>query len=178
MRLLLALALAFFAAAPAAAQNQSLSGIPGAVTHDGLTIALVHTDNLELFNRGWAAGSRMLPVTARAVRGVALHSVILFQGCGAGPDGKCNVTAHFTYLKPDGSNGGDLDGTLWTDVPAPDGYTMLAPTGPAITMEPSDPMGTWTVRVRVTDTIRHVSVDTEAQIVVDTPATPAAVPAS
>ena len=176
MRLILALALALFAAAPAMAQNQVVGGIPGGASRDGLTVALVHTDDMDGFVRGWVAGATSLPITTRAVRGQPLRSVVIFQGCGAGADGKCNLTAHFTYVRPDGSIAGEVDGVLWAEAPAPDDRALPSPSGPSVVMEPADPMGTWTVRVRVTDNVRHVSVDAQAQILVDTP--PTASPAS
>jgi hypothetical protein len=171
MRLILALTLALFVSVPALAQNETVAGVPRAVTRDGLTVALVHTGNMEAFINAFVAGDASLPVTTRAVRGQPLTAVVIFQGCGAGADGKCNLTGHFTYVKPDGSVAGEIDGQLWSSPPARDERAIPSPSGPSLVIEPGDPIGTWTVRVRVTDNVRNVSVDTEAQISVDTPPT-------
>ena len=173
MRLFLAIALALFAATPAMAQDEVVGGVPGGVRNGDLVVAVVHTDDRDAFVRAWAASATSLPLHSWAVRGQPLTVVVVFRGCGAGADGKCNLTGHFTYLRPDGSVAGEIDGQLWTEGPAPDGRALMSPRGPAVVIEPADPMGTWILRVRVTDNVRHVSVETEARFIVDTPPTPA-----
>jgi hypothetical protein len=169
MSLLLGLLLA---AASPADQPDTRINIPRGVEHDGLIVSLVHTDNFDDFARAWIAGAHQLPVTEHAVRGRPLKSVVILQGCGAGPDGNCNVTGHFTYVAPNGSTYGEIDARLWSSRPSSN--AVPSPGGPQLVVDPPDPMGTWTVRVRVTDNVRHVIVETQAPIIVDTPPTAAA----
>lgn len=172
MRLLAFLAILIAAAAaPAVAQNREMPNVSPVAEVEGLRISLVHTADRDAFYRAWNAGARDLPVTNRAVRGRQLAVIVIFQGCRAAADGKCNLTGEFTYLRPDGSVEGKIDGTLWARPPARDGSASASPEGPALEIDPYDPMGTWTVRVRVTDNVRGVSVETEAQLIVDTPPT-------
>jgi hypothetical protein len=168
MRILLAAMLAL-AAAPALGQDNVVPNVPRGVQVDGLGVTLIHTADRDAFMRNWNAGIRTLPVTDRAVRGRPLASIVLFKGCRAAADGKCNLTGHFTYLRPDGSVAGEIDGGLWREAPAPDDFVIASSGGPELVIETRDPMGTWTVRMRVTDNVRGVSVETEARIVVDTP---------
>jgi hypothetical protein len=158
----------------AAAQNASVPGVPHGVTVDGFTVSLVDTDDRDGFFRAWMAGSAALPVTGRAVRGRPLAAVVIFEGCRAGADGNCHVTGRFTYVRPDGSVYGEIDSELWSSPPSRNGSALPSPGGPDLVVDPEDPMGTWTLRVRVTDAVRGATVDAEARIVVDTP--PAAAP--
>jgi hypothetical protein len=165
------------AAAPSSMRSTNVPNVPRPAEVDGLRVSLVHTADRTAFLRAWLVGARELPITNRAVRGSPLASIVIFEGCRAAADGKCNLTGHFTYLKPDGSVAGEVDGELWSEAPMRDGSALPSPGGPEIIIDPPDPMGTWTVRLRVTDNVRGVSVETEARIIVDTPPSPAA-PAS
>ena len=151
-----------------AATAQTVPHIPHAVGTDGFLISLVHTSDRDAFFHAWIDGAQTLPITDHAVRGRPLIAVVIFQGCHAGPDGNCNLTGHFTYLRPDGSVYGELDTPVWTSGPARGDAARPSPWGPSLVVDAPDPMGIWMLRVRVTDHVRGVTVETEGQIVVDT----------
>jgi hypothetical protein len=173
MALLLALALALAVAPGAAPAQDSLQA--HAAGRDGFVVGLVTTSDPDNFLRAWGGPLSSLPITERAVRGQPLSSIVFMQGCRAGADGKCNVTGHFTYLLPDGSVYAEMDAVLWDIEPNAGGNMVYSPFGPILSVDPPDPMGTWTLRVRVTDNVRGLSLMSETPITVDTPPTAAAV---
>lgn len=170
--LALLVSLLALAATPLDAQSSAVPNVPAPAEVDGLRVSLVHTADRNAFLNAWLAGTGELPITERAARGQPLAAIVIFQGCRAAANGKCNVTGRSTYLKPDGSVAGEVEGALWTEGPLGDS-AIPSPSGPDLEIEPHDPMGTWTVRVRVTDNVRGVSVETEARVIVDTPPTAA-----
>ena len=176
MRLLSALFLAL-AAAPAAAQNSEVYDFPpGArAEQSGFTVAILNSSDLENFARVLGGRGRFDPaVTRTAVRGQALHTLVLVQGCRAGADGKCNVTGRFTYILPGGAVYGAIeDNDLWTQAPSADGSIQFA-LGPSLVVDPPDPMGEWTIRAEIRDNVRGVTVTVQTPIIVDTPPTAAA----
>ena len=176
MRLLLALLIAL-GAAPASAQNSEVFDFPpGArAEQNGLVVAILTSDNLDNFARVLRDGGRFDPaVTRTAVRGRELKTLVLLQGCRAGPDDKCNVTGRFTYILPGGAVYGAIDDDdLWTEAPSADGTIQFA-LGPSLVVDPPDPMGEWTLRAEIRDNVRGVTVTVQTPIVVETPPTAAA----
>jgi hypothetical protein len=168
VRLVLAALLAL-AASPAAAQSDGVLDIPTQARgrQDGFYAAIVTTTNFDAFGRAWVAGEGLQStVTQRAARGQELVTVVLFQDCRPGADGKCNLTGRYTYLAPDGSVYGALDQDVWKE--APNSGVMVG-LGPTLVIDPPDPMGRWTLRADIRDNIRGVTITVETPIIVDTP---------
>jgi len=169
MRLVLALLLLAAAAAPAAAQDEPLG--PQEARRDGFGILLLTTNDDQGFLRAWAGPTPpRLETTTIAVRGAPIFGMLLFHGCRAGPEGNCNVTGEFSFLRPDGSPYGEpLRGDVWKAQPAPDGNIQLGTSGSALIVEPHDPAGSWTMRARITDNVRGLTLEVEQRITVETP---------
>jgi hypothetical protein len=174
MALAAALLLSLSIAAPADARQEAAIDLPESARagKDGFVVGIATTDDLEGFARAWAAGGPKAAVTQRAGRGRELTAVLFLQDCRPRTDGTCNVAAHFTYLRPDGTEYGTVnDDELWTSAPRAGGGIVVA-IGPALIVDPPDPMGRWTLRAQIRDNVRGVTVTVETPIVVDTPATP------
>lgn len=164
-----------FLAPPADAQEVSPQGRHEAA-RDGFGVLLLTTDDDEGFLRAWAGPTPpRLTTTDRATRGRPLFGMILFHGCRAGADGNCHVTGEFSFVRPDGSQYGEvLRADLWRAPPPPPPHSsniLLGSGSPALLVEPDDPMGAWTMRARVTDQVRGLTVDVEQQVIVETPPT-------
>lgn len=178
MRLLLALALALLAA-PASAQDvwqQDGEAAPAdrsRAARDGFGAMLLTTNDREGFLRAWDGPTPPhLDISDRATRGAPIAAMLLFYGCRAGADGNCNVTAEFTILQPGGQVYGEpFSGEAWRGAPGPDGAIRLSTTNISLIVEPQDPMGIWTIRIRITDHVRGLVLEVEREVTVDTPPT-------
>jgi hypothetical protein len=148
---------------------------PSRSSRDGFAAMMLVTDDSEAFWRAWNVPTPPhLPTTGRAVRGRPVTGMVIFSGCSAAPDGNCNVTAEFVFLRPDGSRYGEpLRGDLWKGPPATGQNLQLGIGGAALIVEPDDPMGVWTIRALVTDNVRGVTIQIEERVTVDTPPAPA-----
>lgn len=93
------------------------------------------------------------PSADTAHRGEVIMGVVFFTGCKPDPEGHCNAEVDYLILKPDGSVYGDLKGgELWRTKPAPTGSAIQLCADPlGVKIEPTDPIGEYTVRATVTD---------------------------
>ena len=179
MRLRLVLLLALAAAAPAAAQmawqqdGQAAPDDRSRASRDGFGVMMLVTPDSEAFWRAWDGPTPPnLVTTSQAIRGQPVSAMIIFSGCAAGPDGNCNAIVEFVFLRPDGSPYGQpLPGDLWRGPPAPGYNLQLGVSSGHLVIEPEDPMGMWTIRAIVTDTVRGVTLQIEQRVTVDTPPT-------
>lgn len=173
MRLVAALLLALTPPATAAAGQAGGPEPWEQASRDGFGVLALSTPDYDGFMQAWAGPTPpTLPITSTAERGQRVTLMLIFHGCQAGPDGNCNITADFSILRPDGSSYGEMPGAPVWRGPAVTGQTLrLAETGPALIVEPADPAGTWTLRARVTDQVRGVTVEVESRLRVETPPT-------
>jgi hypothetical protein len=170
MKVLLALLFAL-AAAPASAQSREVINFPpGAdASRDGFFAAIVTTEDLERFGAAWVAGNPQSALTRIATRGRELKILILFSGCRAGNDGKCNLSGRFTIVPPGGAQPGTIDVNDLSRERAGGGVLLAA--GPTLTIDPPDPMGEWSIQADITDNVRGTTVTVRTPIIVDTPPT-------
>ena len=154
----LALALAL-AAAPAAAQAPA--------SHDESFGAIVlMTEDPASFRRAWAGPQPpRLNATTRAARGRPVFAMVIFSGCRAGSDGKCNVAGRFSVIRPDGSPyQAPAPARLWSGRPAGAGRMLLAEGSVGLKLEPGDPLGIYKVRALVTDHVAGTTVTVEQAV--------------
>lgn len=147
-------------------------------SREGFGALALSTSDYDGFMREWASPTPpTLPTTTLAERGQRVTFMLLFHGCRAGADGNCNVTADFSILRPDGTSYGEMPAApIWRGPAVGDNSLRLAEAGPALIVEPEDPAGTWTLRARVTDHIRGVTVQVESRLRVETPPAPTTTP--
>jgi hypothetical protein len=164
--LLLALAM------PASLQERGMAGPQPweQASRDGFGALALSTPDYDGFMREWSRPTPpTLPTTSVAARGQRVTFMLIFHGCRAGPDGNCNVTADFSILQPDGRPYGETQtAPIWRGPAVEDQSLRLAESGPALIVEPADPMGIWTIRARVTDHVRGVTVEVESRLRVET----------
>ncbi len=117
-------------------------------------------DEKEFFKR-WQTPSAVVKfdTVSEIGRGEALITPVIFSGCQADASGKCNVSGDVKILRPDGTVYADMPQVeIWQNKPAPpDGMLELGVGYAKVIIEPSDPTGTYTVEIRVTDHIQKSS---------------------
>lgn len=91
--------------------------------------------------------------TDTAHRGEVIMGVVFFTGCKPDDKGNCQATVDYLTLRPDGTVYADLkDGDLWKAKPAPTGSAIQLCAQPlGIRIEPTDPLGEYTVRATIHD---------------------------
>jgi hypothetical protein len=116
------------------------------------------TRNLKGFQEQWAKPAShdyqpRLDPTEEGVRGETVSTVVLFHGCTAGLDRRCNAEATFRLLRPDGSLYGQHTGVLWRSEPPPAPNLQMSAAHMAFEIELDDPLGTYRVEVIVLDRV-------------------------
>jgi hypothetical protein len=116
---------------------------------------LVLTDDWDGFLKRWAqptAGFEMSSVgTIR--KGQPLASAVIFTGCKAGDNGNCSVSGDFLVIDPNGKVYADQHGAnIWSLAP-PDPRLQLSVESLGVSLDPPDPLGTYTMTATITDLI-------------------------
>lgn len=92
-----------------------------------------------------------------------VDSFIVFSGCRPDLVRRCNVTADFMLIGPQGQEYARHEGAdIWVGKPAPGQDTLtLSTSSLGVYIEPEDPAGTYIVRAAVTDHNAGVTLTTE-----------------
>jgi hypothetical protein len=106
----------------------------------------------------WAIWEKPEPpsieTTGEIRRGGRVTAMVVFAVCKAAADGKCNVSATFSMIGPDGKAYGEkASGKAWTEAPAP-GFNLLASLA-AMTfqLDPPDKLGRYRMIATLTDEV-------------------------
>ena len=101
-------------------------------------------------------------MSERVRRGEKVRAVVVFTGCLSPEGHPCVMRMDYSVFRPDGSRYGDFSDTdLWSDTtPAPD-PTVIHLAGPYIEFmaEPHDPLGTYTIVVRIRSLTRAEGIE-------------------
>jgi hypothetical protein len=158
----LATALLLLIAAPASAQwkenGRAVADEPWRRSDGSFGAMLFLTRDLESFQEQWARPASRghqpkLDPTEESVRGETVSTVVLFHGCTAGVDRRCNAEATFRLLRPDGSLYGQHTAVLWRSEPPPAPNLQLSREHMAFEIELDDPLGTYRIEVIVLDRV-------------------------
>ena len=123
---------------------------------------LVLTDDWPAFLKSW---ERPTPgfyfQSARSMsRGRPVTSAIIFTGCEPEKSGNCSVVADFRVLDPAGKTYADQKAAnIWSFAPPPDKILQLSVESLGMSLDPPDPLGTYTFIATVTDRIAHKTVE-------------------
>ncbi|WP_234026449.1 hypothetical protein [Qipengyuania thermophila] len=160
----LATALLALLAAPLSAQPQANVA---AVESRAGNLHVIHlwTTDPDTLAQQMGSGARPAPRTSLAARRLQrVQQLILFGNCRRDPDGKCWLSARVRITAPDGQPyGEELAFDAWPLGPAPAGNGFaLAPGAVAVTIEPGEMLGRYTVELMLTD---EISVHTAVSVV-------------
>lgn len=109
------------------------------------------------------ARARSAPLIDEMAREQVVDSFLVFSGCRPDLVRRCNVTADFTLIGPQGQEYARHEGAeVWVGKPAPGMSTLtLSQASLGLYIEPEDPAGTYIVRARVTDHNAGITLTTE-----------------
>ena len=162
-------ALAILSSAPArAAQNgwrengKSASQDPSRASDGTFGVMLVLTDDWDRFTQRWQQPSPGfdVPAVGPIQKGHPLISAIIFRGCRTDQGGNCSITGDFRAIYPNGKTYAEKKGVnIWSSPPPPAPQLELSAGGFGLSLDPPDPLGTYTVVARVTDRIANKTLE-------------------
>ena len=142
---------------------------------------LVLTRQGDSFRQAWNQPSRPdyrpeIRATEQTVRHEDVEAVVLFSGCQADAEGRCEGDIDFKILRPDGSADGEtVTSPLWSDGAPPTASDLqasdlqLSPSSLLVTFEDADPLGVYRLTAQVCDTVAEQCVNLERQLEVVEP---------
>ena len=124
------------------------------------------TEDPAAFRRAWHGPQPpRLNATRKAARGRPVFAMVIFSGCKAARDGKCNVAGKFSVIRPDGKPyQPPAPARLWSGAPAGKGRMLLAEGSVGLKLEAGDPLGTYRVRALVTDHVAGTTIALEQAV--------------
>jgi hypothetical protein len=171
----LIIALALLSPAPAvAAQNawlengKSAPEDPSRASDGAFGVMVVLTDDWDGFTQRWQRPSSGfdVPEVGPIPKGHPLISAIIFSGCKTDQSGKCWVTGDFRAIDPTGKTYGEKrEVNLWSFPPPPAPQLELSNGGFGLSLDPPDPVGTYTIVARVTDHIANKTLEVRSTFV-------------
>lgn len=136
----------------------------------GFAIQQIATADAAGLLRDWAAPERAKdsPIVDTIAREQVVDNFIVFNGCRADVIRRCNVTADFTLIGPQGQVFAEHHGAdIWVGKPPPAGGALtLSDASLGIFIEPEDPAGDYVVRADVTDHIAGITLHTQKTLTV------------
>ena len=123
---------------------------------------LFATEDSRGFQRAWEAPSHPpVPTVGSVRRGKPVYAMVVFAGCTAGNEGKCDVEAEFTLLDPKGRPfHKPQTAVLWSEPPPADNV-HLSPAAVEINVDSGASLGTYTLRALVTDKVAQKTLTVE-----------------
>lgn len=135
-------------------QGQPLPQTLSMRSDGNLGVQLVLTPDEKRFRHTWstATAAPQLRSTDSLRRGEQISALVLFHGCAAGRNGKCDGDVKFTLIDPTGKNVPAGEGPLWS-LPPQLGRILLSDTSLTVGFDGEDKLGTYKVQANVTDKV-------------------------
>jgi hypothetical protein len=125
-------------------------------------IMLVLTDDWEGFTKRWQQTSPGfdIPAVGPIPKGHPIISAIIFRGCRTDQSGSCSLTGDFRAIDPNGKTYAEQkDVTIWNSPPPPAPQLELSAGGFGLSLDPPDPLGTYTIIARITDHVANKTLE-------------------
>ncbi|MBN8808788.1 MAG: hypothetical protein J0I47_11245 [Sphingomonas sp.] len=168
-------------AAPAKPKAKPASSGPSdRAERDGFGILQVSARDARQFVGAWGLGTASKATATATVANRPLFVFIIFHGCKAGADGKCDVVADFTIHRPDGSIDDDHKGmAIWQRTPDDDPKKLVLGDGAlGFGTDGDGPFGEYRIVATVTDKVAGTTLRTEQVLTVTAGDAPAVEPAT
>lgn len=123
---------------------------------------LVLTNDWEGFTSRWQQPSPSfeVPKVESVQKGEPVVSAVIFGGCRTDQSGKCSVMGDFRVIDPNGKTYAEKKGVnIWNRPPPPAPQLELSAGGLGVSLDPPDPLGTYTVIARITDRVANKTVE-------------------
>ncbi len=130
---------------------------------DGFGVMQVAAPDATAFIAAWKIGGGAKNDSTRTVADKPLFTMLIFRGCKADADGKCNIVADFAIHRPDGTINEDNKGVVIWDkaAPADPKKPMIGDGALGYGVDSEGPFGDYRVVATVTDKVAGTSVTTE-----------------
>lgn len=130
---------------------------------DGFGVMQVAAADAAAFIAAWKIGEGAKNETTRTVADKPLFTMLIFRGCKADADGKCDIVADFVINRPDGTVNEDNKGVVVWNKAAPTDpkKPMIGDGALGYGVDSEGPFGDYRVVATVTDKVAGTSVTTE-----------------
>jgi hypothetical protein len=130
---------------------------------DGFGVMQVAASDAAAFIAAWKIGDGAKNETTRTVADKPLFTLLIFRGCKADADGKCDIVADFAINRPDGTVNEDNKGVVVWNKAAPTDpkKPMIGDGALGYGVDSEGPFGDYRVVATVTDKVAGTSVTTE-----------------
>jgi hypothetical protein len=141
---------------------------------DGFGVMQVAAPDAAAFIAAWKIGDGAKNESTRTVADKPLFTLLIFRGCKADADGKCDIAADFVINRPDGTTNEDNKGVVvWNKAaPADPKKPVIGDGALGYGVDSEGPFGDYRVVATVTDKVAGTSVTTEQTLTI-APALPA-----
>ena len=135
---------------------------------DGFGVMQVAASDAAAFIAAWKIGDGAKNETTRTVADKPLFTLLIFRGCKADADGKCDIVADFVINRPDGTVNEDNKGVVvWNKAaPADAKKPMIGDGALGYGVDSEGPFGDYRVVATVTDKVAGTSVTTEQTLTI------------
>jgi hypothetical protein len=135
---------------------------------DGFGVMQVAAADAAAFIAAWKIGDGAKNETTRTVADKPLFTLLIFRGCKADADGKCDIVADFVINRPDGTVNEDNKGVVvWNKAaPADAKKPMIGDGALGYGVDSEGPFGDYRVVATVTDKVAGTSVTTEQTLTI------------
>ena len=139
---------------------------PHRASRNGFGAMILVTPDADGFWKAWAEPTPPNVTVTDTIRlGGTVQVMLLFSGCKAKTDGKCDVAVTFAMTDPDGKPYSDpATAVAWSGPPAPSYNLQLSPASLRFRFEPEDQAGTYRIRAEVTDKVANVTLSLETSV--------------
>lgn len=134
----------------------------------GFGVMQVAAPDAAAFIAAWKIGDGAKNETTRTVADKPLFTLLIFRGCKADADGKCDIVADFAITRPDGTINEDNKGVVVWDktAPADPKKPMIGDGALGYGVDSEGPFGDYRVVATVTDKVAGISVTTEQTLTI------------
>jgi hypothetical protein len=135
---------------------------------DGFGVMQVAATDAAKFIAAWKIGNGAKNESTRTVADKPLFTLLIFRGCKADADGKCDIAADFVITRPDGTTNEDNKGVaVWNKAaPADPAKPMIGDGALGYGVDSEGPFGDYLVVATVTDKVAGVSVITQQTLTI------------
>jgi len=135
---------------------------------DGFSVMQVAARDAATFTAAWKIGNGQKEASTHTVADRPLFTFLIFRGCKADADGKCDVAADFVITRPDGTTNEDNKGVvIWNKAaPADPKKPTLGDGALGYGVDSDGPFGDYLVVATVTDKVAGTSVTTQQTLTI------------
>ncbi|WP_373490922.1 hypothetical protein [Parasphingorhabdus sp.] len=144
-------------------------GLSESARNGNLRVLQLWSTDSARFLREWAQPTPPnLTIDSKVRRNKPIEQFIIIGGCQANVAGNCDLSGVTTMTDPAGEVYGEtLTFKAWDNLPKPSGNVLsLSPMGTGLRVEDGEKLGTYRIRLSITDNVAKITATTEVEILV------------